>query len=210
MSCKKNTRFAVNGVLTLPNHIPDIDFILRVTSTPIIKKTIIVDKQINFSGHVIICVEFVSSDPNPIQTVHFISFEVPFVALINHRCAKSGMDCQLSASVEHQEFQLISPKCINKLIVLKVCVLNLGKSCNHSNSHCSEPSLTLLCTPDKIKTCSPTFHSTHPITSNDNSHELPPFVDYHIPSSQHLDSSDPNHFCREHDTITANNTLNSD
>jgi hypothetical protein len=196
MSRKRNTRFAVNGMLTLPNHTPDIDFILRVTSTPIIKKTIIVDKQINFSGHVIICIEFVSSTPSPTQTVHFISFEVPFVALINHRSARAGMDCQLSASIEHQDFQLTSPKCINKLIVVKVCILNIRKSCDHSNSHCSEPCLTLLCTPDKIKTCPPTFHSTRPITPNDNSHELP-FVDYHIPSSQHLDSSDPDHSYNE-------------
>jgi len=209
MTGKKNTQFAVNGILTLPNHIPDIDYILRVTSTPIIDKTIIVDKQINFSGHVIICVEFVSSDPGPTQTVHFISFEVPFIALINHRRAKSGMDCQLSATIKRQEFQLNNPKCINKLIVIKVGVLRLGKSCNHANYHCCEPSLTLLCTPDKIKTCPPTYHSTCPIPSNDDCQEMPPFTDYHIPSSQHINSSDPNHSCKEHDNTISTNTLNA-
>lgn len=209
MSCKKSIQFAVNGILTLPQHIPDIDFILRVTSTPIIKKTVIVDKQISFSGHVIICIEFVSSDPTPTQTVHFISFEVPFVALINHRWAKSGMDCQLGTAIEHQEFQLTNPKCINKLIVIKVCVLRLGKSCTHSNSHCCEPSLTLLCTPDKIKTCPPTYHSTHLITPNNNYHEVPPFTDYHVPSSQHLDSSDPNQSFKEYDNRTSTNAIDT-
>ena len=164
---------------------------------------IFVDKQISFSGHVMICVEFVSSNPSPIQTVHFISFEVPFVGVINHRCARSGMDCQLSASIEHQEFQLTSSKCINKLIVIKVCALRLGKSCTHSNSHCCEPSLTLLCTPDKHKTCPPTYQSTHHITPNDNYHDMPPFADYHVPSSQQLDSLDPNRSSKEYDDIAS-------
>jgi hypothetical protein len=193
MKCKKNTEFTVNGTLTIPKHIPDIDFILRVTSTPIIEKTSTLDKQITFSGHVIICIEFVSSKPGSTQTVHFISFEDPFISLINHRHVRSGLDCQLSASIKHQEFQLINPKSINKLIEIKVCILRVTKSCNNANSHCSEPRLALLCTPDKLKTRPSTHRSTQTITPNDDHHEIPPFTDFfHIPSSQHLESTDNN------------------
>lgn len=188
MECKKSIQFAVNGILTVPKHTPHIDFILRVTSTPIIEKTIILDKQISFSGRVIICIEFVSSKPDHNQTVHFISFEAPFINLINHRCARSCMDCQLSASIKQQDFQLIDEKTINKLIVIKVCVLRVNKSCNNTSSHCSEPNLTLLCTPDKIKTCPSKNCSSH--HCKDDDHARSPFTDFLIPFSQQLESTE--------------------
>lgn len=206
MACKKSTQFAVNGMLTLPKHTPDVDFLLRVTSTPIIQKTIILDKQISFSGHVNICIEFVSTNFSSTQTVHFISFEAPFIGIIHHCHAKAGMDCQLKASIKHQEFQLTTDRCINKLIVIKVCVVKLSKSCINSNCHCSEPSLTLLCTPEKLKPCRTTYHATHPITSKDDYHEMPPFSDFHIPSSQQLDPSDPVDCCNDHDNAPSYNT----
>ena len=206
MKFKKSTEFTVNGILTIPKHTPDIDFILRVTSTPIIEKTIILDKQISFSGNVIICIEFVSSKPGSTQTVHFISFEDPFIALIDHCHVRSGLDCQLSASIKHQEFQLINPKCINKLIVIKAGVLRITKSCNNANSHCSEPRLALLCTPDKLKIRSSTHRPTQAITSNDDHHEIPPFTDFfHTPSSQHLESTDHNNCYEEHENETSYN-----
>lgn len=204
MKCKKSTSFAVNGTLTLPKNTPEIDFILRVTSTPKIEKTIIIDKQISFSGHVVICVEFVSSKNDSTQTVHFISFEAPFIALINHCRIRSGMECQLSASIKQQDFQLISPKSINKLIVIKVCVLRLTKSCNSLNSHCCEPHLTLLCTPDKIKTGSK--HPCPPSSPKNQHHERPPFTDFHIPFSQQFESHEHNNCYKEYDSATSYNS----
>ena len=198
MECKKSIQFAVNGILTVPKQTPPIDFILRVTSTPIIKKTIIINKQINFSGQVMICIEFVSSKPDHNQTVHFISFEAPFIGLINHSCARSGMDCQLSASIKQQDFQLVNPKSINKLIVIKVCILKLTKSCNSANSHCYGPHLTLLCTPDKIKTCPPK-HPFPPPPSKEDHYERSLFTDFHIPFSEQLEST-------EHDRTVSYNS----
>lgn len=206
MECRKNTQFAVNGFLTLPKDAPDIDFILRVTSTPKILKTMIMDKQISFSGHVIICIEFVSSKPGSPQTVHFISFETPFISLINHCCAKTGMDCQLSASIKQQDFQLINSKCINKLIVIKVCVLRLTKSCNGPNSHCSEPHLTLLCTPDKLKTCASTQLSKQTTDSTNVPLPKPPFTDFHLPFTQQIDSPGHNNSYKECDYIASYNS----
>jgi hypothetical protein len=207
MVCKKSTQIAVNGSLPLPSHTPDIDFLLRVTSTPVIKKTIILDKQISFSGHVNICIEFVSSNFDSTQTVHFISFETPFIALINHCCAKAGMDCQLKASIKHQEFQLINSRCINKLIVIKVCVIKLSKSCINSNSHCSEPNLTVLCTPEKIDPCrTAVYPATHPMTPMDDLHDMPPFSNFHTPSSQQLEPSDPTNTYKERDNLSSYHT----
>lgn len=147
MECRKSMQVAVNGVLIIPDHIPDIDFILRVTSTPIIDNAIVIDKQISFSGHVLICTEMVSSTLDCSQVVHFTSFETPFIGLIDHHWARTNMDVQLGASIKHQDFKLLNPRCMNKLIVVKISVLRLMKSCKPLNSHCCEPRLTLICRP---------------------------------------------------------------
>jgi len=157
MECRKSKQVAVNGILTLPEYMPDIDFILRVTSTPIIDNAIVIDKQVSFSGHVFICVEMVSPKSDCPQTVHFISYETPFIGLMDHCCARAGMDAEMSASIKHQEFKLLTPRCITKLIVVKISLLRLTKSCNSVNIHCSEPRLTLLCKPVSIATCPTTL-----------------------------------------------------
>ncbi len=200
MSCKKNTQFTVNGSFALPSHTPDIDFLLRVTSTPIITKTIILDKQIRISGHVNIFIEFVSSDFTSTQRVHFISCEAPFIALIKNCSAKAGMDCQLKASIKHQDFQLINSKCINKVIVVKVCVLKLSKSCINPKFHYSEPHLTLLCTPERINLCRTVHsHRTPPIAPMDDLYEMSTYSNYHTPSSQQLEPSEPETISNEYD-----------
>lgn len=153
MECRKCIQVPLNGNLTIPCHIPETDFILRVTSTPIIDNATVIDKQISFSGRVLICVETVSSNSDRLQTVHFFSCETPFVGLIDHCCARAGMDAQLSVSIKHQDFKLLTPKCINKLIVLKVRIIRLTKSCITLNAHCSEPHLTLLYKNNRLSAC---------------------------------------------------------
>ena len=153
MECRKSMQVAVNGNLTIPENMPNIDFILRVTSTPIIDNAIVIDKQISFSGHVLICVEMVSSKSDCSQTIHFRSYETPFIGLIDHCCARSTMEAQLSASIKHQEFRMLTPKCINKLIVIKISLIRLIKSCKSVNAHCCEPHLTLLCKTAPLAIC---------------------------------------------------------
>lgn len=181
MECRKSMQVAVNGILTIPEYMPDIDFILRVTSTPIIENAIVIDKQISFSGHVLICIEMVSSKSDCPQTVHFTSYETPFIGLMDHWCARASMDAQMSASIKHQEFKLLTPKCINKLIVVKISLLRLTKSCKPINAHCSEPCLTLLCQAPCPSTCPSAEPShTNPIQSSDF-HNDP--IDFHLPQS---------------------------
>ena len=172
---------AVNGILSLPDHIPDIDFILRVTSTPIIDNAIVIDKQISFSGHILICTEMVSAKTDCPQLVHFASFEAPFIGLIDHYYARTSMDVQLGTSIKHQDFRMVTPRCINKLIVVKICVLRLMKSCKPLNAHCSEPRLTLLSKPRSPQTCSsPKLISTSPMQQTDFHHEP---TDCYLPKS---------------------------
>jgi len=177
MECRKSMQVAINGILTIPEHMPDIDFILRVTSTPIIENAIVIDKQISFSGHVLICVEMISSKSDCLQTVHFASYETPFIGLMDHWCARTTMDAQMSASIKHQEFKMLTPKCINKLIVVKISLLRLTKSCKPVNSHCSEPCLTLLC---KAPSPSAQPSLTTLIQSIDFQSD---FIDVHLPQT---------------------------
>lgn len=183
MECRKYMQVAVNGVLTLPDHIPDIDFILRVTSTPIIDNAVVIDKQVSFSGHILICTEMVSSTPECPQLVHFASFETPFIGLIDHYYARTGMDVQLGTSIKHQDFRMLSPRCINKLIVVKICILRLMKSCKPQNAHCSEPRLTLLSKPCLPQTCSAVKPLITPPIHPTDFHNEP--TDCYLPKSLH-------------------------
>lgn len=179
LECRKSIQVAVNGILTIPECMPDIDFILRVTSTPIIENAIVIDKQISFSGHVLICVEMVSSKPDCPQTVHFTSFETRFIGIMDHCRARAGMDAQMSASIKHQEFKMLTPKCINKLIVVKISLLRLTKSCTFMNAYCSEPHLTLLskvASPSTCPSAQPSY--TTPIQSIDCQSDP---IDFHLP-----------------------------
>ena len=179
MECKKCIQVPLNGALMIPEHIPETDFILRVTSTPIIDNAIVLDRQINFSGRVLSCVETVSSKPDDLQTVHFFSVESPFVGLIDHCYARVSMDVQLSTSIKHQEFKMLTPRCISKLIVVKVCIVRLTKSCKSLNAHCSEPHLTLVCGSPHPLACPPVnFHDNSSYQTMDLPLELD---DFHLP-----------------------------
>jgi len=192
MECRKSMQVAVNGILTVPEYMPDIDFILRVTSTPMIENAIVIDKQISFSGHVLICIEMVSSKFDCPQTVHFFSCETPFIGLMDHWCARTSMDAQMSASIKHQEFKMLTPKCINKLIVVKISLLRLTKSCKPVNAHCCEPRLTLLCKTASPPTCpsaQPTL--TTPIDPIEPIDFHSDSIDFHLP--QTLDNCNTGH-----------------
>jgi len=181
MECRKSMQIAVNGILTLPEDMPNIDFILRVTSTPIIENAIVIDKQISFSGHLLICVELVSSKSECPQTVHFISYETPFIGLMDHCCARASMDAQMSASIKHQEFKMLTPKCINKLIIVKISLLRLTKSCNPVNIHCSEPKLTLLSRTPSPSTCPSAQPKLKTSIESGDLHSDP--IDFHLPQT---------------------------
>lgn len=181
MECRKYMQIAVNGILPIPDHIPDIDFILRVTSTPIIDNAIVIDKQISFSGHILICAEMVSSKADCPQLVHFASFETPFIGLIDHCYARTGMDVQLGASIKHQDFRMLNPRCITKLIVAKICVLRLMKSCKPLNAHCSEPRLTLVSRAISPQTCPKAKPTITPTTQPSDFHNET--TDCYLPKS---------------------------
>lgn len=143
----------MNGTLVVPSHKPDIERILRVTSTPVINKTAVISKKVVFSGHVLIHIEYVACVPGNSQPVHFVSFKAPFADFIDDPCAHPGQNAELKVEVEFQEFHTVSKRSISKLIVLKICLVKLKeKGCDCAPHPCPPP-CSNPCPPHKGKDC---------------------------------------------------------
>ncbi|MTI81696.1 MAG: DUF3794 domain-containing protein [Firmicutes bacterium] len=118
-------QIVVNGHQKVPNHKPKIQRILRVTTTPVLTKIVVINKKVVFAGHLLIFLEYVASVPDKSQPVHFTSFKVPFADFVEHSCAHSGMKADLDVEIEFQEFHTIDDRLINKIVIFKVCIVNL-------------------------------------------------------------------------------------
>lgn len=116
------TQITIHGDLTIPQHKPDIERILRVTTTPIIDKTVTRCKQIIFRGYVRICVEYVTCPQEGIQPIYFVAFKIPFNGLLCHRFSRERLQACLKTKLLFQDFELIDPRNIKKLITLKLYV----------------------------------------------------------------------------------------
>ena len=147
------TQLSVNGDLTIPQHKPDIESILRITTTPIIEKTIPIHKKVIFIGHVRICVEYVACVPECTQPIHFVSFVVPFNGLICHRFVRPNLKVFLKTKILFQELQIIDPRSIKKVIALKIGIHKFSRSGKCLSAHYSGPCHITVCEPDK-STCS--------------------------------------------------------
>lgn len=126
---------SVAVTLVLPGNKPDIERILRVTSTPVIEKSAVIEKKVVFSGHIDVLVEYVGCVREHTQPVHFASFKAPVSHFIEHRSARPDLEARLGARIEHQEFDVIDRRTVIGTLILKVCILrleaakHLAKSC---------------------------------------------------------------------------------
>lgn len=125
---KKSTQLIINDTLTIPRDKPDIEFLLRMTVTPTIDNGAGADRKIIFSGHILICIEYVASVPVDTQPIHFASFKRPFEGMISHRFVRTGINAQLKGIVETLEFELTNPRDIKVSINLKVCSVRLARA----------------------------------------------------------------------------------
>ncbi|MEL7636071.1 MULTISPECIES: DUF3794 domain-containing protein [Sporomusa] len=146
---RKSTQVSITDKLSIPCHKPDIESILRVTTTPIIDKTVTMHKKVIFSGHILVCVEYVACVPDGTQPVHFVSFSIPFGGLICHRFLCEKLKACLKAKFLFHECHLIDPRTIKKVIALKVCLRKLFRVRKCLPVPCCEPGHTVACKPDK-------------------------------------------------------------
>jgi hypothetical protein len=142
------TQISVNGNLTIPQHKPDIESILRITATTVIDKSVTIRKKVIFIGHVLICVEYVACVPDSTQPKHFVSFAIPFNGLICHRFARANLKACLKTKFLFQDFQVIDLRTIKQIIALELCILKFARIGKSLPAHCSEP-CHIICKPDK-------------------------------------------------------------
>lgn len=130
MGCRHHacTQITVSNTLLIPDSKPDIERIIRVTSNPVITKSVVIDHKIIFSGCIDVFVEYVGCVCGHTQPVHFSSFKIPFNHFIDSRSARATQEASLSASIEFQEFQTANRRHVAALIILKICLLKLEKT----------------------------------------------------------------------------------
>lgn len=146
----RSTQTAVANTLMLPEHKPSIDQLLRLTTSPFIDKTLVVDHGIMYSGHLLLFVEYAASVPNCSQPIHFVCFEIPFQGVFDHCCARVGMNVRLVPKIKLQELTLLTPRSMEEMIVLKICIDKLTKGeCPQSIPECQ--SIMTLCPPQKVE-----------------------------------------------------------
>lgn len=141
---KRSTQLTINDTLTIPADKPDIEFLLRATATPVINSGSGGEKKINFSGHILICIEYVAGIPDDTQPIHFVSFQLPFKEMFRHRHMRPEMNAQLKGLVEIPEFQRIDPRNIKVLINFKVYSLRIAQASKPLPPHLCK-SCTNLC-----------------------------------------------------------------
>jgi len=132
--CTKN-QLAITKVLIMPDVKPDIERILRVTSTPKIHKYSTIPETVALTGKVNTVVEYVACSHNNSQPIHFSEFEIPFAHFIDHPCIKKCQNVNMCISVEFQEVQVLNRRSITIFLILKTVLVKIGPSKLVGESH---------------------------------------------------------------------------
>jgi len=133
------TEVVVNGSVVLPAPKPDIEHITNVTTNFDLNDVEVLDvnlggpapvtgRKVIVAGTLNLGVEYSAAEPS--QEVHYAQFDLPFKAMIKQRpCTMNrGLlpaDFDISAynirvCIEHQQYHIISPREISKVIVVLV------------------------------------------------------------------------------------------
>lgn len=129
MSCKRHkNQMSLNPTLIIPDSKPDIERVLRVTSTPEIDKISTISGKVILTGNVSILVEYVACSHLNSQPIHFAEFKAPFAHFIEHRRAHSSRSANISVRVEFQEVQLFDRRTITVFIIIETVILKFDQS----------------------------------------------------------------------------------
>ncbi|WP_371372029.1 DUF3794 domain-containing protein [Sporomusa aerivorans] len=144
------TQIFIDGSLTIPGNKPDIKSILRVTATPAIQKTVSIRRHVIFIGCVRICMEYVACVPDGTHPIHFVSFVVPFRGLLCNRRARSSREACMKTQLLFQEFQVIDPRTIEKMIAIQLHIRKFSRVGKHMLACSSQPCHIIADKPDKL------------------------------------------------------------
>ncbi|SDF86260.1 DUF3794 domain-containing protein [Sporomusa acidovorans] len=142
MSHKKHKRipqFTVNSTLSIPDDKADIEFLLRVTSTPVIEQCIVSTKQIHITGYINIFTEYVASVRAETQPVNFVFFKLPFDQTFAYSRARTGMNGCLKCDIIAQYPQLTNPREIVLALDVKISGVKLARAYHSLPPHHCRP-----------------------------------------------------------------------
>jgi len=156
MSCRnrRKNQEALTATLVIPDNKPDIERVIRVTSTPVIKRITAICRKVVFTGEVDVFVEYVACNKGNTQPVHFASFKIPFAQFIDHRCAHPHLDAKLSIEVEFQEAKIKDRRTITLFLILKGAILKLDGARIVVNPHSCRAENMVHNSQEECKVCS--------------------------------------------------------
>lgn len=144
MSRKKYRRvpeFTVNNTLSIPDDKPDIEFLLRVTSTPVIEQCIVSTRQIRITGYINIFTEYVAAVRTETQPVTFVLFKLPFDQTIANSHARTDMNACLKCNIATQFPQLSNAREIELRLNVKISSVKLARANHYLPPHECKPFL---------------------------------------------------------------------
>lgn len=113
MSRRKHWRihqFTSSSTFAIPDDKPEIEFLLRATSTPIIEQCVVSDKRIRVTGYINIFAEYVAAVDDGTQPVTFLFYKLPFDRTIAYHRAREGMSAFLKSDITKQYMHLCNSK----------------------------------------------------------------------------------------------------
>lgn len=128
---RKTRQIAINSNLAIPADKPDVDFLLRVTSTPVIEQCIVSPRQMHITGYISLCAEYVAAVRDGTQPVTFIFFKLPFDHNIVHYRARTGMNACLKCDITTQQLHLTNSRELALSLNVRISGIKLARS-HHS------------------------------------------------------------------------------
>jgi len=136
---RRARQFATNSNLTLPGDKPDIEFLLRVTSTPVIEQCVVSPRQMRITGYINICAEYVAAVDDGTQPVTFIFFKLPFDETFVHYRARTGMNAYLKCDIATQQLHLINARELAISLHVRILGIKLARSYHPLPPHQCNP-----------------------------------------------------------------------
>lgn len=144
MSRKKHRRvpqFTVNSTLSIPDDRPDIEFLLRVTSTPVIEQCTVSTKQIHITGYINIFTEYVAAVRTETQPVTFVLFKLPFDQTFAYSHARTGMNACLNCDIAIHYPQVTNPREMELDLNVLISGVKLARAYHYLPPHECKPFL---------------------------------------------------------------------
>lgn len=157
-----SAQISVNDTLSIPENKPDIQSIVRISSTSVIDKTITLKKKIYFCGHVDMCIEYVANASDSTKQIHFLRTDIFFTGLLFHPLARKRFNAYLKTFIRFCNAEVTSPRTISTIILLKICKVKFSRI-PHTHKYQCKPKHPFLpentpchCTTSQNSLCPPT------------------------------------------------------